>query len=62
MDGYFDNLPEIGKRFNILGESLTEGMTARLISTSPVEGMDISGRFIMFKTENSDYALEYEIV
>jgi len=62
MDGYFDNLPEIGERFNIIGESLTKGLTARLISTSPVQGMDISGRYIMFKTENSDYTLEYEII
>jgi hypothetical protein len=63
MKGQWLRMPEIGESFQIFGESLTEGMDVRMISTTPVKAVArilydgvVTGA--IFLTENSHYELE----
>ncbi len=67
MDGSFDELPEVGKSFQIFGRSLTPGLDCRAITTTFVreimdmakyQGVVSKNRFLQFKTANSTYQLE----
>ena len=59
VTGDFENLPTVGERFNLIGQSLTEGDFMRLVTTSPVVMVwKIPGTpVVCFKTENSVYGL-----
>lgn len=61
MKGRFAKMPEVGKRFSIVGESLTPGGILRYINTSIVMGVEseLPGQTIVFFTENSKYRLDY---
>lgn len=60
VQGTFNKLPKKGERFNITGEGLTEGSIMRLVTTSLVtEIVHQIGGTITFKTENSEYRLDY---
>ncbi len=54
MDGVTAAMPEVGHGFRLIGKSLTEGGSFRMIHTSKV--IEVSGE--TFKTENSEYRLE----
>jgi hypothetical protein len=61
MVGEFLELPTQGQVFVILGDSLTEGGTVRIIETSPVIEVLLHGPgWMEFRTENSHYELTYE--
>ena len=60
LEGHFTKPPAVGKPFSIAGQSLTEGGSMRLVSTSPVtEILMDTGGSVIFKTENSEYRLDY---
>lgn len=65
VEGIFSEPPEVGKRFELLGESLTEGGLCRLVSTSPVtEVMDASlpgSSMVLFKTEGCPSGVHYSL-
>ncbi len=61
VDGYCESLPEIGKKFMLLGEGLEFG--TRMVMTSFVKEVERVPSWedlilIKFKTENSTYELE----
>ncbi len=56
--GYYLALPKIGERFEMVSKSLTEGLEARLISTSPVSSITkIDEKVTEFTTLNSRYRI-----
>lgn len=69
VEGITNELPQVGKRFGLVGKSLTPGGIARLVETSPVVELDQdtiltkteagSSRSDQFtiKTENSVYSV-----
>lgn len=60
VQGLTDTLPEIGKPFKLVGESLTPGRTGRLIYTTPVKEVRLHPEegSLEFWTENSHYGLQ----
>jgi len=65
VDGIFEDPPEVGKRFDLLSESLTAGGFCRMISTSPVtEVLDAclpGSPLVLFKTEGCPGGVHYEL-
>lgn len=58
MEGEFIHLPEIGRSFEIVGESLSKEGNCRLISTSPVKTVaKTDDKVYTFSTLNSIYEL-----
>ena len=58
IEGNFAILPQVGKRFVIIGEPLEAGYGVRVVSTSPVQEINIEGNgAIVFRTLNSIYRL-----
>jgi len=51
-------LPTVGFSFVVLGDSLTEGLDWRLITTTEVTELRLSKGVYYFKTKNSSYTLE----
>ena len=53
-------LPQVGKSFYLVGESLTEGMIARVVTTSEISSVEVSedGKEFTFKTQNSTYKVQ----
>ncbi len=51
------NLPEIGKRFLVIGPPFEYG-NLRYVSTSVVGSLEVLDNIIAFTTENSLYSLE----
>lgn len=60
VNGESDNLPEIGKRFVLLGEALVkaDGNMRIVYTTSVSELTNISDKSMEFKTQNSTYRLD----
>ena len=56
--GSFAELPEVGKTFEMLADSLTAGCTCRYVSTSPVASVGNEDGKYLFTTQNSFYRLE----
>lgn len=58
MDGRTLELPTVGKDFIIVGDSLTEGLTHRVITTTEVKEVTKNEDEYTFKTQNSTYKLQ----
>lgn len=58
IEGSFQELPEVGKTFEMLAASLTPGHTCRYIGTSPVVTVGNEDGKFLFTTQNSFYRLE----
>jgi hypothetical protein len=58
VEGMTSELPVVGKSFCLIGESLTEGMNARLVTTSKITKVDQNGDEYTFNTLNSTYKIE----
>lgn len=60
MQGNVDKLPTVGESFVIVGQSLTEGHTHRVICTTPVKEIrhHPEDGSLEFWTENSHYGLQ----
>ena len=56
--GSFAELPEVGKTFEMLADSLTAGCTCRYVGTSPVVTVGNEDGKFLFTTQNSFYRLE----
>jgi len=61
VEGEFQNLPEVGHSFHIIGESLTEGIPYRIVSTSIVKEIEKIEKGYKIVTMNSVYELELTI-
>lgn len=57
MKGEFLEMPIPGKRFTIVGESLTPENNARVITTTPIKTVNYMDGRCVFTTENSEYEL-----
>ena len=58
IEGRTLSLPEISKNFVLVGESLTPGLDARVVTTTEIKSIEQSGKKYTFKTLNSTYELE----
>lgn len=58
VEGVFEHVPTLNERFVLIGESLTEGGLARIISTSPIKVLTVTATGYTFETRNSRYDLE----
>lgn len=58
IEGVSLDLPEVGKSFYLVGESLTEGMDARVVTTTEIKSLEKTDNEYTFKTLNSTYKLE----
>lgn len=52
-----NGLPTVGHPFILVGKSLTPGMDARLVETTPVQSVEGEGNSFTFETQNSKYQL-----
>lgn len=51
-------LPKVGQSFHLVGESLTPGLTHRIINTTEIKEVEKTGEMTyIFKTQNSTYGL-----
>jgi len=57
MKGTFKDVPEVGSRFVIFGESLTPGGSLRMISTSIVQAVEVLDDGWKIQTENTKYKI-----
>ena len=58
VEGYTLTLPKTGISLVLTGESLTPGMTARLVHTTEIKEVEkTSDKEFVFKTQNSTYQL-----
>lgn len=61
LQGWCFDLPVVGSSFTIMGQPISEGAVARVVTTSPVlsiENLDQSSSALRFRTKNSTYELE----
>lgn len=58
VEGVTAELPTKDKSFNLIGESLTEGMNARLVYTTEVQSVESVDMLYKFTTLNSEYHLQ----
>jgi hypothetical protein len=58
IEGITQELPSVGKSFQLVGESLTQGMNARIVYTTEIQFVENMGNEYMFKTLNSTYKVE----
>lgn len=58
VEGVTLELPKKGEYFSIVGEALTPGATARVVTTTEIQNVEVMGDEYMFTTENSTYKLK----
>ena len=59
IEGHTLYLPDVGQGFNLVGESLTPGLSHRMINTTEVKSVESIGQDeYLFKTLNSTYKLK----
>lgn len=58
VEGLSWDLPTIGDNFSVIGDSLTEGMDARVVTTTEIKSVEHFDTHCIFKTLNSTYKLE----
>jgi len=56
--GFCFELPKVGRRFTMFGESLDKRLDIRMLNTSPVRKITKRKNILYLKTENSSYKLE----
>lgn len=57
VEGVTLELPKKGEYFSVVGESLTPGATARVVTTTEIQNVEQMGDEYMFTTMNSTYKL-----
>lgn len=58
VEGFTIELPEVGKSFGMVSESLSDKMEGRLVTTSLIQELDKKDSVYTFKTKNSIYRLD----
>lgn len=58
VEGFTTELPKKGDYFSIVGESLTPGLMARVVTTTEVQSVEVMGDEYQFTTMNSTYRLK----
>lgn len=59
VEGVTQELPTLDNMFVMFGKSLTEGMAARVINTSPVKKIEMIDNIYMLTTESgSEYSVK----
>ena len=58
VEGVAIELPEKGKHFSVVGQSLTPGVTHRVVTTTEIQSVEAMGDEYMFNTLNSTYKVK----